>query len=75
MLRNSYGCDLDQLDAGSRIGIMVTADGELHYYINGVDQGAACTGLPRSEYLAIRHVYYLTEQSRTPDTTQTTQSA
>ncbi|CAH2272327.1 neuralized 4 [Pelobates cultripes] len=45
-LRNNYGCDLDSLGAGSRIGMMRTARGDLHYYINGEDQGAACTGLP-----------------------------
>ncbi|XP_053318739.1 LOW QUALITY PROTEIN: neuralized-like protein 4 [Spea bombifrons] len=45
-LRNNYGCDLDSLGSGSRIGMMKTARGDLHYYINGEDQGVACTGLP-----------------------------
>lgn len=45
-MRNNYGCDLDSLTTGSRIGMMRTANGDLHYYINGVDQGVACTGLP-----------------------------
>uniref|UniRef100_A0A3B1JK21 Neuralized E3 ubiquitin protein ligase 4 n=1 Tax=Astyanax mexicanus TaxID=7994 RepID=A0A3B1JK21_ASTMX len=45
-MRNNYGCDLDSLSTGSRIGMMRTASGDLHYYINGVDQGVACTGLP-----------------------------
>uniref|UniRef100_A0A3B4B3P8 Neuralized-like protein 4 n=1 Tax=Periophthalmus magnuspinnatus TaxID=409849 RepID=A0A3B4B3P8_9GOBI len=45
-MRNNYGCDLDSLTTGSRIGMMRTATGDLHYYINGVDQGVACSGLP-----------------------------
>lgn len=45
-MRNNYGCDLDCLSSGSRIGMMRSATGDLHYYINGVDQGVACSGLP-----------------------------
>ncbi|XP_073420158.1 neuralized-like protein 4 isoform X2 [Dendrobates tinctorius] len=45
-LRNNYGCDLDSLGSGSRIGMMKTTRGDLHYYINGEDQGVACTGVP-----------------------------
>lgn len=45
-MRNNYGCDLDSLTTGSRIGMMRSASGDLHYYINGVDQGMACSGLP-----------------------------
>ncbi|XP_069501804.1 neuralized-like protein 4 isoform X1 [Ambystoma mexicanum] len=45
-MRNNYGCDLDSLTTGSRIGMMRTAKGDLHYFINGVDQGIACSGLP-----------------------------
>uniref|UniRef100_A0A4W6CWD7 Neuralized-like protein 4 n=1 Tax=Lates calcarifer TaxID=8187 RepID=A0A4W6CWD7_LATCA len=56
-MRNNYGCDLDSLTTGSRIGMMRSASGDLHYYINGVDQGVACSGLPpgkeRSVYAVI----------------------
>ncbi|KAJ7313244.1 hypothetical protein JRQ81_004526 [Phrynocephalus forsythii] len=45
-MRNNYGCDLDSLTTGSRIGMMRTVKGDLHYFINGVDQGVACSGLP-----------------------------
>lgn len=45
-MRNNYGCDLDALGTGARIGMMRTAKGDLHYFINGQDQGAACSGLP-----------------------------
>uniref|UniRef100_A0AAY5EGW9 Neuralized-like protein 4 n=1 Tax=Electrophorus electricus TaxID=8005 RepID=A0AAY5EGW9_ELEEL len=57
-MRNNYGCDLDSLSTGSRIGMMRTASGDLHYYINGVDQGVACTGLPPgNEVYAVVDLY------------------
>ncbi|XP_031441146.1 neuralized-like protein 4 isoform X2 [Clupea harengus] len=52
-MRNNYGCDLDSLTTGSRIGMMRSATGDLHYYINGVDQGVACTGLPLDVFAVI----------------------
>uniref|UniRef100_A0A671VYZ1 Neuralized-like protein 4 n=1 Tax=Sparus aurata TaxID=8175 RepID=A0A671VYZ1_SPAAU len=52
-MRNNYGCDLDSLTTGSRIGMMRSATGDLHYYINGVDQGVACSGLPPEVYAVI----------------------
>ncbi|XP_032437922.1 neuralized-like protein 4 isoform X1 [Xiphophorus hellerii] len=55
-MRNNYGCDLDSLTTGSRIGMMRTANGDLHYYINGVDQGVACAGLP-AEVFAVIDLY------------------
>lgn len=58
-MRNNYGCDLDSLTTGSRIGMMRTASGDLHYFINGVDQGVACTGLPsgRGQRRRFTHLY------------------
>uniref|UniRef100_A0A672NG69 Neuralized-like protein 4 n=1 Tax=Sinocyclocheilus grahami TaxID=75366 RepID=A0A672NG69_SINGR len=52
-MRNNYSCDLDSLTTGSRIGMMRTATGDLHYFINGLDQGVACTGLPPEVYAVI----------------------
>ncbi len=49
-MRNNYGCDLDSLTTASRIGMMRTATGDLHYFINGLDQGVACTGLPSGNF-------------------------
>ncbi|XP_064438610.1 neuralized-like protein 4 isoform X2 [Mirounga angustirostris] len=51
--RNNYGCDLDALGTGARIGMMRTAKGDLHYFINGQDQGAACSGLPPEVYAVV----------------------
>uniref|UniRef100_A0A8D0D4H4 Neuralized-like protein 4 n=1 Tax=Sander lucioperca TaxID=283035 RepID=A0A8D0D4H4_SANLU len=56
-MRNNYGCDLDSLTTGSRIGMMRSASGDLHYYINGVDQGVACTGLPSGKVYAVIDLY------------------
>ncbi|XP_043932154.1 neuralized-like protein 4 [Protopterus annectens] len=52
-MRNNYGCDLDSLTTGSRIGMMRTAKGDLHYFINGLDQGVACVGLPPEVYAVV----------------------
>lgn len=35
-----YGVDLDQLGEGDRVGVMRTLQGELHFFVNGEDQGS-----------------------------------
>uniref|UniRef100_A0A8V5GTX4 Uncharacterized protein n=1 Tax=Melopsittacus undulatus TaxID=13146 RepID=A0A8V5GTX4_MELUD len=52
-MRNNYGCDLDALGTGSRIGMMRTERGDLRYFINGADQGVACSGLPDEVYAVV----------------------
>lgn len=64
ILRNNYACDLDKLVEGNRIGMMRCSDSSLHYYLDGVDQGPACTGVPSHIYPVIElygqcvQVYY-----------------
>lgn len=42
--RREYGeFNLDELREGDRVGMMKKANGNLHYYINGRDQGIAAT--------------------------------
>ncbi|XP_012173117.2 neuralized-like protein 4 isoform X1 [Bombus terrestris] len=53
ILRNNYACDLDKLIEGNRIGMMRSSDSSLHYYLDGVDQGPACTGVPPHVYPVI----------------------
>ena len=36
-----------------RLGMMRTAEGSLHYYINGEDQGLAIDGVPTGVYAVI----------------------
>jgi len=43
---NNYQLNLGSLRLGSRVGIMHCADGSLHYYLDGVDQGVACSSVP-----------------------------
>ena len=50
-IRNGYRLDLDTLIVGSRIGMMRTADGSLHYYLDGEDQGVAGLDIPPGERL------------------------
>ncbi|XP_064357225.1 neuralized-like protein 4 [Dromaius novaehollandiae] len=52
-MRNNYGCDLDALGTGSRIGMLRTAQGDLRYFIDGADQGVACSGLPPEVYAVV----------------------
>lgn len=52
-VRNGYKCDLDQLRVGTRIGMMRHGDATLHYYVNGEDQGAACSDIPTGIYAVI----------------------
>ncbi|XP_034946058.1 neuralized-like protein 4 [Chelonus insularis] len=52
-LRHHYACDLDTLTEGNRIGMMRCSDTTLHYFIDGVDQGVACSGLPQHVYPVI----------------------
>ena len=41
-----YGRDLDQLKEGDRVGVMRNHVGELHFFVNGRDQGIATSNLP-----------------------------
>lgn len=53
ILRHNYACDLDKLVEANRIGMMRCSDSSLHYYLDGMDQGVACTGLPANVYPVI----------------------
>jgi len=46
--RREYGeFNLDELQEGDRIGMMRKSNGNLHFYINGLDQGVAATKVPQ----------------------------
>ena len=49
-IRNGYSCDLDSLSVGSRLGMMRSKEGGLHYTINGQDQGVAIDSVPPNVY-------------------------
>ena len=45
--RREYGqFNLDELAEGDRIGMIRKSNGNLHYFINGIDQGVAASRLP-----------------------------
>ena len=48
-----YGRDLDQLSEGDRVGVLRTATGVLHFFVNGMDQGPADSGIPSKIYAVI----------------------
>ena len=46
-LQENYGStDLDKLEENDRVGVLRTSAGELVFYVNGVSQSVAATGLP-----------------------------
>ena len=46
------------LTVGQRFGLCVTQSGELHCYVDGVDKGTLCTGLPTdASYWGIVDLY------------------
>lgn len=45
--KREYGdYNLDELSEGDRVGIMRKLDGDLHFFINGLDQGVAAKLVP-----------------------------
>lgn len=47
---DDYGTSLDRLCFGDRVGVMRRANGILHFYVNGEDQGAASAHIPANVY-------------------------
>lgn len=45
-----YGQNLDRLQVGDRVGVVRKDDGTLHFWVNGVDQGAAASNVPERVY-------------------------
>ena len=43
---SDYPLDLDGLPEGSKVGLKVTSDGDLHFFVDGADMGLAASGLP-----------------------------
>ena len=45
---SNYPLDTESLEEGHSLSCMVNEKGELHYFVDGEDQGLACAGLPTS---------------------------
>ena len=41
-----YSLDLDEIPMESKIGVMVTSSGDLHFALDGVDMGCAAKDVP-----------------------------
>nr|XP_006813437.1 PREDICTED: neuralized-like protein 4-like [Saccoglossus kowalevskii] len=52
-VKNGYLLDLDTISVNSRIGMMRALDGSLHYFVDGVDMGVACTDIAENVYAVI----------------------
>lgn len=46
---DDYGQSLDRLKVGDRVGVLRKENGDLHFYVNGIDQGVA-TSVPDAVY-------------------------
>lgn len=46
MVKHGYALNLDTVQVGMIIGMMRHNDASLHYYLDGVDQGEACSNVP-----------------------------
>lgn len=60
-MKTNYGSNLENLQCGSTVGLLIDEDSRLHLYINGTDQGIAATDLPLYVY-AIIDLYGQCEQ-------------
>ncbi|XP_046396419.1 neuralized-like protein 4 [Ischnura elegans] len=52
-----YGKSLDALVVGDRVGMMRSSAGNLHFFVNGVDQGPAASNVPARIY-AVLELYH-----------------
>merc|ERR1719244_1668546 len=50
-IKNGYALDLDSLSVNSRVGMSrCSADGALHFWLNGTDMGPACFDVASNVY-------------------------
>ena len=45
-VESDYPLDLDEIPMGSKIAVMVTSAGDLHFALDGVDMGSAAKDIP-----------------------------
>ncbi|XP_055854149.1 neuralized-like protein 4 [Episyrphus balteatus] len=64
-----YGQNLDRLQVGDRVGVVRKDDGTLHFWVNGVDQGAAAINVPEKVYGVI-DLYGQAAQASIVDTSE-----
>ena len=52
-MKEQYGPNLDRVQIGQTVGVLVDDDGSLHLYHNGADQGIAAKDVPSSAYVIL----------------------
>lgn len=52
-IKHGYTLNLDTVQVGMTLGMMRHSDGSLHYYLDGMDQGEACSHIPDGVYPVI----------------------
>ena len=58
--------NLESLRVGQTVGCMINKKGELRYFINGVDQGVAWTGMPTDKPIwGFADIYGLAQKIKT----------
>ncbi|CAG9771302.1 unnamed protein product [Ceutorhynchus assimilis] len=50
IIQEQYGVNLDRLQVGDRVGLVRKENGQLHFFVNGVDQGSAASNVPEKLY-------------------------
>lgn len=50
IIQEQYGVNLDRLQVGDRVGLVRKENGQLHFFVNGVDQGSAASNVPEKVY-------------------------
>ncbi|XP_071449160.1 neuralized-like protein 4 [Hetaerina americana] len=56
-VKGRYGPNLDSLEVGRKLGLMVDSEGKLHLFVDGVDQGIAAVEIPPSPVYAVLDLY------------------
>ncbi|XP_060517593.1 neuralized-like protein 4 isoform X2 [Cylas formicarius] len=50
IIEEQYGVNLDRLQVGDRVGLVRKENGQLHFFVNGIDQGTASNNVPERVY-------------------------
>lgn len=50
IIQEQYGVNLDRLQVGDRVGLVRKENGQLHFFVNGMDQGSAANNVPEKLY-------------------------
>ncbi|XP_030761137.1 neuralized-like protein 4 [Sitophilus oryzae] len=50
IIQEQYGVNLDRLQVGDRVGLVRKENGQLHFFVNGIDQGSAANNVPEKVY-------------------------